>query len=66
MNIGLNINNLFVSPVYDILVPIWVSKLNNICDKYIEEAKKNNQPIVDEGIDPFRFIHFTIQAFKPN
>jgi len=64
MNLGLNINNLFVSPVYDILVPIWVNKLNNICDKYIEEAKKNNQPIINErnkliekDLKDFKIVH---------
>lgn len=64
MNLGLNINNLFASPVYDILVPIWVSKLNNICDKYIEEAKNNNILVIDErnkligkDLKDFRIVH---------
>ena len=38
----------FSSPAYSIEIPEWVDDVNKICDKYVEDAKKNNAKIIKE------------------
>jgi hypothetical protein len=71
INIPLKKDNLFASPVYSLLMPTYLNDLNRISDKYIEEAKKTNQPLIDErnkfigkDIKDFAFVHHS--AFMGN
>lgn len=71
INLPLKRDNLFCSPVYSLLMPTYLNDLNRISDKYIEEAKKNNQPLIDErnkfigkDIKDFGFVHHS--AFMGN
>ena len=45
-------------------MPTFLNQVNKISDKYIEEAKKNNQPLIDErnkfvgkDLKDFGFVH---------
>jgi hypothetical protein len=33
----------FQTPIYSIEIPEWVDHVDKVCDRYIKEAKKNNQ-----------------------
>lgn len=48
INLPLKVDNLFCTPVYTLLMPTFLNQLNKISDRYIEEAKNNNQKIIDE------------------
>jgi hypothetical protein len=86
VNLPLKVDNLFCTPIYSLLMTTFLNEVNKISDRYIEEAKNNNQKIIEErnkflgkdlkdfavvhhsafmGNDPFRFVHFNIQCFKP-
>jgi len=71
VNLPLKVDNLFCSPVYSLVMPTFLNEVNKISDKYIEEAKKNNQPLIDErnksigkDIKDFGFVHHS--AFMGN
>ena len=53
INIPLKVDNLFCTPVYSLLMPTFFNS-------YL-----THQYALDAGIDPFRFVHFNIQCFKP-
>ena len=38
----------FSSPLYIIEIPQWIHNINKICDKYLKQAKKNNEKIIKE------------------
>jgi len=44
----LKVDNLFVSPVYSLIMPVYLNHLNKISDKYLEESKKINMPLIEE------------------
>ena len=48
INLPLKVDNLFCTPVYTLLMPTFLNQLNKISDRYIEEAKKNNEKIIEE------------------
>jgi hypothetical protein len=48
INLPLKVDNLFCTPVYSLLMPTFLNKVNKISDRYIEEAKKINQPLIEE------------------
>ena len=50
INLPLKVDNLFCTPVYSLLMPTFLNEVNKISDRYIEEAKNNNQK-TREGIE---------------
>jgi len=36
----------FQTPIYHIEIPEWVSHVDNVCEKYIKQARKNNQKTI--------------------
>jgi uncharacterized protein (TIGR02466 family) len=43
----------FQTPIFHIEIPEWVDKIDKVCDKYIKEAKKNNQKIIEDRENNF-------------
>lgn len=48
INLPLKVDNLFCTPVYSLLMPTFLNEINKISDRYIDEAKKNNEKIIEE------------------
>ena len=44
----INTSLYFSSPLYIIEIPQWINNVNKICDKYLKQAKKNNEKIIKE------------------
>jgi hypothetical protein len=38
----------FQTPIYHIEIPEWVDHVDKVCDRYIKEAKKNNQKAIKD------------------
>ena len=60
------INNYFNTTIWSEQKPEFVKSLNKASNKYIADARKNRKDYIkqygDFGIEPFRFIHWNIQA----
>ena len=38
----------FQSPIYTIEIPEWVDHVNKVCNNYIKQAKKRNEPMIKD------------------
>ena len=45
---NLKTSHYFHTPVYDVEIPEWINSVNKVCNKYIKQAQKRNQPVVKE------------------
>lgn len=67
VKLPLDVENIFSSPVYSMIMPTYLKKLNEACDPHIEKAKKVNQPLIDQrnknykkDLKDFAFVHHSL------
>ena len=45
---NLETSHYFHTPIYHIEIPEWINSVNKVCNKYIKNAKKRNQPAIKQ------------------